>query len=80
MAMWTKLRPGVRAFLAAAHRLAEMHIYTHGDREYARAMAGLLDPRHAFFQDRIISQARLLPGLENYPSAWLMLRPCCALC
>lgn len=57
MQMWTKLRPFVREFLAAARQLAEMHIYTHGDRDYAAAMAAILDPTRALFQDRIISQA-----------------------
>ena len=54
--MWTKLRPFVREFLAAAHKFTEMHIYTHGDQEYAAAMARLLDPEQKYFQGRVVSQ------------------------
>ena len=57
MAMWTKLRSYVREFLEGVHAMAEMHIYTHGDRDYAAAMALLLDPKRRFFQERIISQS-----------------------
>lgn len=65
MAMWTKLRPGVRSFLATCAPLFEMCIYTHGDREYAAQMAKLLDPSGSLFADRIISQvARLLGQLS----------------
>ena len=56
--LWTKLRPGVRPFLEAAAARFELHIYTHGDAEYARAMAGLLDPGGRLFAERIISQVR----------------------
>ena len=58
--MWTKLRPFVREFLEAAYKIAEMHIYTHGGREYANAMAKLLDPTKKFFKDRVISQVRAI--------------------
>lgn len=57
--MWTKLRPFIREFLEAAHNLAEMHVYTHGGREYAKAMANLLDPSGKYFKERIISQVPL---------------------
>ena len=33
----------------------ELSIYTHGNREYAVAMARLLDPRKQLFAERIIS-------------------------
>ena len=56
--LWTKLRPGVRAFLEAAHAHFELHIYTHGEALYARAMAALLDPGGRLFAERILSQAR----------------------
>ncbi|KAK9835002.1 hypothetical protein WJX81_003388 [Elliptochloris bilobata] len=55
--LWTKLRPGVRAFLEAVARHFELHIYTHGDADYARAMAALLDPGGRLFAERVISQA-----------------------
>ena len=58
LSLWTKLRPGVRAFLEAARARFELHIYTHGDAAYARAMAALLDPGGRLFAERIISQAR----------------------
>lgn len=55
--MWTKLRPCVREFLAAVHAIAEVYIYTHGNKDYAAAMASILDPERLFFKERIISQA-----------------------
>jgi hypothetical protein len=45
-------------FLAEAHKISEMHIYTHGNAEYAAEMARLLDPSRQYFAERIISQAR----------------------
>ncbi|KAK9806049.1 hypothetical protein WJX73_008855 [Symbiochloris irregularis] len=56
MGMWTKLRPGSAAFLQKCAPLFEMCIYTHGDREYAVAMAQLLDPGGSYFGNHIISQ------------------------
>ena len=56
MGMWTKLRPGVHAFLAQCAPLCEMGVYTHGDREYAAQMAQFLDPTGSLFGSRIISQ------------------------
>ena len=53
--MWTKLRPGVRAFLQRASQLFELHVCTMGDRSYAEQMAALLDPQRTLFADRIIS-------------------------
>ena len=44
-------------FLEQAHVLSEMHIYTHGNAEYAVEMARLLDPTRKYFAERIISQA-----------------------
>jgi len=55
MSMWTKLRPFVREFLAAASAIAEMHIYTHGDQSYSAAMGKVLDPGRTYFQERIMS-------------------------
>ncbi|KAL6781683.1 hypothetical protein ACKKBF_B09050 [Auxenochlorella protothecoides x Auxenochlorella symbiontica] len=52
---WTRLRPGVRAFLEQAHTICELHIYTMGDRAYARAMAAVLDPEGRLFSGRVIS-------------------------
>ena len=55
MLMWTKLRPGIREFLVEAHKLFELHIYTHGDQDYAAEMAKLLDPKKTLFGGRVIS-------------------------
>lgn len=52
------MRPGVRAFLDAAHERYEMHVYTMGDRAYARAMAAALDPDGRLFSGRVISAVR----------------------
>lgn len=46
----------VQEFLEKAHEVSEMHIYTHGNAEYAAEMAKLLDPTKRFFAERIISQ------------------------
>ena len=53
--MWTKLRPGVHAFLEAAHARFDLHVYTMGDKSYAAEMARLLDPTGRLFQGRVIS-------------------------
>ena len=50
MRMWTKLRPGARALLAAAAPIAEVMVYTMGDRAYAVEMARLLDPEGALLR------------------------------
>jgi RNA polymerase II C-terminal domain phosphatase-like 3/4 len=56
MRMWTKLRPGARALLAGAAPLAEIMVYTMGDRAYAVEMARLLDPGGALLRrGRLIS-------------------------
>ena len=55
MLMWTKLRPGIREFLVEAHKLFELHIYTHGDQDYAAEMAKLLDLNKTLFGGRVIS-------------------------
>ena len=59
MLMWTKLRPGIRDFLVQTHKLFELHIYTHGDQDYAAEMAKLLDPNKTFFGGRVISAVSL---------------------
>jgi TFIIF-interacting CTD phosphatase-like protein len=46
----------VQEFLEKAHELFEMHIYTHGNAEYAIEMACLLDPSRRYFAERIMSQ------------------------
>ena len=50
----------MQEFLARTQQLYEMHIYTHGNAEYAVEMAKLLDPTKRLFAERIISQVALL--------------------
>ncbi|AED96984.1 unnamed protein product [Arabidopsis thaliana] len=56
MQMMTKLRPFVHSFLKEASEMFVMYIYTMGDRNYARQMAKLLDPKGEYFGDRVISR------------------------
>jgi TFIIF-interacting CTD phosphatase-like protein len=56
--MWTKLRPGLRAFLQRAAVNFELHICTMGDRDYAQQIAALLDPTRRLFAERIVSSVR----------------------
>ena len=56
--MWTKLRPGLRAFLQRAAQKFELHICTMGDRDYAQQIAALLDPTRRLFAERIVSSVR----------------------
>ncbi|KAJ1339971.1 hypothetical protein BSLG_005406 [Batrachochytrium salamandrivorans] len=48
--------PGTREFLIDLYEKYEMHIYTMGTRNYARAVAKILDPDKRFFKDRILSR------------------------
>ncbi|KAF6256557.1 HAD-like domain-containing protein [Scenedesmus sp. NREL 46B-D3] len=81
VAMWTKLRPGVREFLRRAAERFELWIYTAGSTAYADAMVELLDPTGHYFGSRVIAQGvpsgpddspadavvfkRLMQGLEG---------------
>ena len=71
MLMWTKLRPGIREFLLEAHKLYELHIYTHGDQDYAAEMAKLLDPQRTFFGGRVISAVRLQHSTTKNRFVWI---------
>lgn len=53
---YVKLRPGLKEFLEAASGLYEMHIYTMATRNYALAIAKIIDPEGVFFGDRILSR------------------------
>jgi RNA polymerase II C-terminal domain phosphatase-like 3/4 len=55
MGMWTRLRPGIREFLAAASELFDLHVYTMGDSGYAAGMVALLDPDGRLFSGRVAS-------------------------
>lgn len=65
--LWTKFRPGLRAFLQALQPLFELAIYTHGDRAYASEMARLIDPGSKLFGGRVISQVR-----HSAASSWAL--------
>jgi RNA polymerase II C-terminal domain phosphatase-like 3/4 len=62
MSMWTKLRPGIREFLAKAHELYDLHVFTMGDKDYAKGMAALLDPGGRLFGGRVASSSDAGPG------------------
>ncbi|KAJ3290071.1 Carboxy-terminal domain (CTD) phosphatase [Rhizoclosmatium sp. JEL0117] len=70
---YIKLRPGTFEFLEKASKLYELHIYTMGTRNYAEAVARIIDPQRRLFNDRILSRdesgsfqekkiSRLFPG------------------
>lgn len=51
-----KLRPGTKEFLKEASKKYEMHIYTMGTRNYAQAVAKIIDPDQSYFKERILSR------------------------
>ncbi|KNC69910.1 hypothetical protein SARC_17573, partial [Sphaeroforma arctica JP610] len=53
---WVKLRPYARELLAGLSSLYELHIYTHGSREYALQIASILDASGKMFGNRILSR------------------------
>lgn len=53
---YVKLRPGLQEFLARVSQLYELHIYTMATRNYALAIAALIDPEGQYFGDRILSR------------------------
>lgn len=53
---YIKLRPGLEQFLHRMAQLFELHIYTMGSRNYARAVVRLFDPDGTFFYNRILSR------------------------
>lgn len=58
--MWTKLRPGARALLAAAAQRYELWIHTAATTRYAAAVAEVLGA--GYFGGRIIAQADAAGG------------------
>ncbi|XP_042446363.1 uncharacterized protein LOC122031304 [Zingiber officinale] len=63
---WIKLRPGIRDFLHKASELFNLHIITLGRKDYAYAMAKLLDPTGTFFSGRITSREEAHMGKDGY--------------
>lgn len=53
---YVKLRPGLKEFLAEVSKLYELHIYTMATRNYALAIASIIDPDGKYFGDRILSR------------------------
>lgn len=53
---YVKLRPGLAEFLERVSKLYELHIYTMATRNYALAIAGIIDPTGEYFGDRILSR------------------------
>ncbi|KAL0869694.1 hypothetical protein ABMA27_005939 [Loxostege sticticalis] len=52
----TRLRPRTKEFLESAAKNYELHVCTFGARQYAHAIADLLDPEKKFFSHRILSR------------------------
>ncbi|KAL4705546.1 hypothetical protein ACJJTC_006874 [Scirpophaga incertulas] len=52
----TKLRPKTQEFLESASKIYELHVCTFGARQYAHAIADLLDPEKKYFSHRILSR------------------------
>lgn len=53
---YVKLRPGLKEFLAKISERYELHIYTMATRNYALAIASIIDPTGEYFGDRILSR------------------------
>ncbi|XP_068620223.1 RNA polymerase II subunit A C-terminal domain phosphatase isoform X2 [Battus philenor] len=52
----TRLRPRTKVFLESASKNYELHVCTFGARQYAHAVAELLDPEKKYFSHRILSR------------------------
>lgn len=53
---YVKVRPGLEEFLREVSQLYEMHVYTMATRNYALAIARIIDPDGRYFGDRILSR------------------------
>ncbi|KAI5968945.1 fcp1 [Candida theae] len=53
---YVKVRPGLSEFLQDMDTKYEMHIYTMATRNYALAIAKIIDPEGKYFGDRILSR------------------------
>jgi RNA polymerase II subunit A-like phosphatase len=53
---YVKLRPKLQEFLSKMNERYEMHIYTMATRQYAEAIAKIIDPDGIYFGDRILSR------------------------
>ncbi|KAI9244629.1 HAD-like domain-containing protein [Sporodiniella umbellata] len=53
---YIKLRPGLTQFLTEIEKLFDLHIYTMGTKDYAKAVAKEMDPEGKLFKERILSR------------------------
>lgn len=53
---YVKIRPGLAEFLLEISKKYELHIYTMATRNYALAIAKIIDPKGEYFGDRILSR------------------------
>lgn len=53
---YVKIRPGLAEFLLEISKKYELHIYTMATRNYALAIAKIIDPTGQYFGDRILSR------------------------
>lgn len=53
---YVKMRPGLKRFLDEISRIYELHIYTMGTRNYAAAVAKIIDPDQKMFGERVLSR------------------------
>lgn len=53
---YVKVRPGLEEFFKHVSQLYEMHVYTMATRNYALAIARIIDPDGRYFGDRILSR------------------------
>ena len=56
MVFLTKLRPFVRDFLEEANKIFTMYVYTKGNRDYAKFIMKLIDPKQIYFGERVITR------------------------
>ena len=57
-------RGGVEKMLRDLHERYQLYIYTHGTRQYAEAVARVIDPTRTYFQGRIISRTDNPDGMH----------------
>lgn len=65
LSFYVKLRPHLQKFLRAASKLFEMHIYTMGTREYAKAICEHIDPDGRYFGSRIVTRSENFNELKK---------------
>ena len=51
-----KTRPGLDSFLSELSKNFELHVFTHGARDYAKGILSIIDPTKKYFHDRVVSR------------------------